>query len=33
MENRMVKITSMVNNTVTVRKPEYGVNRTWKTRG
>jgi hypothetical protein len=33
MENRMVSIESMVNATVVIKKPEYGVNRRWLKRG
>lgn len=33
MADRMVAIKSMVDNLVSVRKPEYGINRRWQTRG
>lgn len=33
MDNRMVSIESMVNATVVIKKPEYGVNRRWLKRG
>lgn len=33
MAERMVALRNMVNSTVSIRKPEYGVKRTWKKRG
>lgn len=33
MAQRMVKVQNMVNKTVSVKKPEYGINRRWTQKG